>query len=263
MRRTDPHVFSSRATSQGTLAMTRASRSLARGDVPAAAPLPGGPAARPRTAPTPARSGTSTTTGASAPSGIDRDALANYRFVVRRAPRPAPRRHPGRPSPRTCALPALDLKPPPAGGPQARPSTSPCRWFNPSRTNVRRPRPGRRRPLLASTRSASRTRTPASTRSRSSSAGSTSGCCSTARTRPASRSLPLARVEKSAEADAVPQLDAAYIPPVLACDAWDDLSQGDILQEVYDRIGRKIELLAAQVLSRGITFESHDPGRRP
>src|SRR5262249_43822056 len=71
--------------------------------------------------------------------------------------------------------------------------------------------------------------------------------------------LPLARVEKSPRAEAAPQVDVTYIPPVLACDAWPPLGDG-ILQAIYDRVGKKIEVLAAQVTSRGITFDSHGPG---
>lgn len=71
--------------------------------------------------------------------------------------------------------------------------------------------------------------------------------------------LPLLQLEKSARAEAVPQLDEQYIPPVLACDAWPTL-QVDILRQVYDRVGKKIELLASQVTSRGITLDSHGQG---
>jgi type VI secretion system protein ImpJ len=68
--------------------------------------------------------------------------------------------------------------------------------------------------------------------------------------------LPIGRIEKSADADALPRLDATYIPPLLACDAWPPLQIG-ILRAVYDRIGSKIDLLAGQVLSRGISMESY------
>jgi type VI secretion system protein ImpJ len=68
--------------------------------------------------------------------------------------------------------------------------------------------------------------------------------------------LPIARIEKSMAADTAPQIDGSYIPPVVACDASASLLV-DILQTVYDRIGRKIELLAGQVVSRGIAVESH------
>jgi type VI secretion system protein ImpJ len=69
--------------------------------------------------------------------------------------------------------------------------------------------------------------------------------------------IPLARVEKSDRAEATPQLDSSYIPPVLACDAWRELSV-NVLQYIYDRIGRKVEKLAGQAVSRGITLDSLD-----
>jgi len=71
--------------------------------------------------------------------------------------------------------------------------------------------------------------------------------------------LPLARLEKSERAEATPKLAVGFIPPLLACDAWPAL-QADILQQVYFRIGKKIEVLAAQVTSRGISFDSHSSG---
>ncbi len=71
--------------------------------------------------------------------------------------------------------------------------------------------------------------------------------------------IPIARIEKSERAEATPQLDATYFPPVLACDAWRDLSVG-ILQAVYDRIGRKIEKLAGQAVSRALSLDSTNPG---
>ena len=71
--------------------------------------------------------------------------------------------------------------------------------------------------------------------------------------------LPIARIRRSARAEATPELDATYFPPLLACDAWPPL-HGGIIQAIYDRIGKKIELLASQVVSRGITFDSHGQG---
>ena len=71
--------------------------------------------------------------------------------------------------------------------------------------------------------------------------------------------IPIARIEKSQQAEAVPQFDLSYFPPVLACDGWQPL-MNEILQSVYDRIGKKIELLANQVLSRGISLDSLSPG---
>lgn len=70
--------------------------------------------------------------------------------------------------------------------------------------------------------------------------------------------LPIVRLEKSALANAPPQVDAAYIPPVLACDAWPVLT-ADILQSLFDRIGRKRERLAAAFAARGGAMGSTDP----
>jgi type VI secretion system protein ImpJ len=67
--------------------------------------------------------------------------------------------------------------------------------------------------------------------------------------------LPIARVKRDARPDALPQLDRTYIPPVVACDAWPALF-ADILQAVYHIVGKKVELRASQVVSRGITFDS-------
>jgi type VI secretion system protein ImpJ len=71
--------------------------------------------------------------------------------------------------------------------------------------------------------------------------------------------LPLARIEKSQRAEATPQLDLTYIPPVLACEAWKPLGTG-ILQAIYDRVGKKIETLATQIVTRGIGFDSLSQG---
>jgi type VI secretion system protein ImpJ len=67
--------------------------------------------------------------------------------------------------------------------------------------------------------------------------------------------IPLARIRRSDRADANPELDLDYIPPLLACDGWKPLT-AEILEKVYDRIGKKLELLASQVVSRNITFDS-------
>lgn len=71
--------------------------------------------------------------------------------------------------------------------------------------------------------------------------------------------LPVARVAKSARADAPPQLDDAFIPPVLSCDAFRPLAAG-VVQAAYDRIGTKLGVLAAQAAGRGITFDSRAQG---
>jgi type VI secretion system protein ImpJ len=71
--------------------------------------------------------------------------------------------------------------------------------------------------------------------------------------------LPIAQLERAGQREAVPQLDVAYIPPVLACDAWPPLGR-DIVRAIYDIIGKKIEVLAEQVSARGITLASQEPG---
>jgi type VI secretion system protein ImpJ len=71
--------------------------------------------------------------------------------------------------------------------------------------------------------------------------------------------LPLARIMKMATPDAVPELDITYIPPLLACDAWPPLAAG-ILEAIYDRLGKKMESLARQVITRGISFDSRHRG---
>jgi type VI secretion system protein ImpJ len=71
--------------------------------------------------------------------------------------------------------------------------------------------------------------------------------------------VPIARIEKLSAANAAPQLDVTYIPPVLACDAWKPLLDG-ILRNTCERIGTKIELLAAQALTRRIAVDSLSAG---
>ncbi|MBY0230513.1 MAG: type VI secretion system baseplate subunit TssK [Gemmataceae bacterium] len=67
--------------------------------------------------------------------------------------------------------------------------------------------------------------------------------------------LPLARLTRTSDASVTPKLDEDYIPPLVCCDAWEPLQVG-ILRTIYDRIGTKINVLAGQVASRGISLES-------
>ncbi len=73
--------------------------------------------------------------------------------------------------------------------------------------------------------------------------------------------LPIARITRADRPEAIPQLETSYIPPLMACDAWKPLSAG-VLEQVYDRLGKKIELLSGQAVSRGITFDSQGQGDR-
>jgi type VI secretion system protein ImpJ len=73
--------------------------------------------------------------------------------------------------------------------------------------------------------------------------------------------LPLLRVRRADRAEAAPELDEAYIPPLLGCDAWVPLTTR-ILHPIYDRLGKKIDLLAQQITSRAISFDSQGQGDR-
>lgn len=73
--------------------------------------------------------------------------------------------------------------------------------------------------------------------------------------------LPLARLKKADRAEAAPELDTSFIPPLLACDAWQPL-QFEILHQVYDRIGKKLDFLSTQIVARNITFDSQNQGDR-
>jgi type VI secretion system protein ImpJ len=70
--------------------------------------------------------------------------------------------------------------------------------------------------------------------------------------------LPLARVERSAQAEAPPQLDVWYVPPLLAINGWPELWRD--VQSLYHQIGAKVEQLAAHVVDREISFDSQVPG---
>jgi type VI secretion system protein ImpJ len=74
--------------------------------------------------------------------------------------------------------------------------------------------------------------------------------------------LPIARIVKSDRADATPELDPSFIPPLLRCDIWPAL-QEDILYAVVERVQRKIDDLARRVKKEGIAFDrvQRDGGR--
>jgi type VI secretion system protein ImpJ len=70
--------------------------------------------------------------------------------------------------------------------------------------------------------------------------------------------LPLARIERSAQTEAPPRLDAWYVPPLLVLDGWPELWHA--VQSLYHQIGAKVEQLATQMVDRGISFDSQVPG---
>jgi len=71
--------------------------------------------------------------------------------------------------------------------------------------------------------------------------------------------LPIAQLERVGQKEATPRLDPSYIPPVLAIDAWPPLGR-DIVRAIYDLLGKKIEVLSEQVINRGISLISQEPG---
>jgi type VI secretion system protein ImpJ len=71
--------------------------------------------------------------------------------------------------------------------------------------------------------------------------------------------LEIGRFEKSPTAEGSPRVDVNYIPPVLACDAWKPLVD-EILQMLYHHLSSRMENLATKAVTRGITFETKNPG---
>lgn len=76
---------------------------------------------------------------------------------------------------------------------------------------------------------------------------------------PGFETLPIARLERSGRADAGLQVDASYFPPLLSCDAWKPLAEG-VMRGLYERLDKKIEWLAQQMTTLGITFDRMAPG---
>jgi type VI secretion system protein ImpJ len=71
--------------------------------------------------------------------------------------------------------------------------------------------------------------------------------------------LPIAQIERTDRADGGLQQDAAFIPPLLSCDAWKPLADG-ILSALHDRIDKKIDWLAQHIARQGVTFDRQMPG---
>ena len=73
--------------------------------------------------------------------------------------------------------------------------------------------------------------------------------------------LPIAQVRRSHRSTAVPEIDPTYIPPVLACDAWEPL-QARVLERLSEHLGRKRSVLQSQAVSRSLGFDSTGQGER-
>ena len=70
--------------------------------------------------------------------------------------------------------------------------------------------------------------------------------------------LPLAKVVRSAQLEAPPRIEPAYVPPLLVLDGWPALWRA--VQSLYHQIGARIDQLAAQLVDRAISFDSQVPG---
>ncbi len=68
-------------------------------------------------------------------------------------------------------------------------------------------------------------------------------------------SLPLMRLRLGTTAEAPPEVDTDYIPPLLACDAWPYLHQ-QIITRIFDQLSGTADRLARQMIDRGVAFES-------
>ncbi len=71
--------------------------------------------------------------------------------------------------------------------------------------------------------------------------------------------LPIAQVQRASDQEAVPVVDDRFFPPMLAIDAWPPLGR-DVVRSIYDIIGKRVELLSEQVINRGISLASQEPG---
>jgi len=71
--------------------------------------------------------------------------------------------------------------------------------------------------------------------------------------------MPVAQIRRAGNRESAPEIDPDYFPPMLSIDAWPSLGR-DIVRGVYDLLGRKLEVLAEQAVSRQVGFSSSEPG---
>ncbi len=67
--------------------------------------------------------------------------------------------------------------------------------------------------------------------------------------------LLIMRLKLGATAEAPPEIDPDYIPPLLATDAWPIL-QRDIIEGIYHYLSATADVFARQMIDRGVAFES-------
>ncbi|TWT90069.1 hypothetical protein Mal64_04520 [Pseudobythopirellula maris] len=73
--------------------------------------------------------------------------------------------------------------------------------------------------------------------------------------------LPIAQIRRAETTGGSPTLDPEFIPPVLACDAWDPLRVG-VLTRLLERVEKKAAVLSDQVVARRLTHDSQGAGER-
>lgn len=66
--------------------------------------------------------------------------------------------------------------------------------------------------------------------------------------------LPIFRIRRGTTAEAPPEIDPGYIPPLLSCNAWPGLM--DFITRIYDRLSGSAERLSSQIIDRGVNFET-------
>lgn len=71
--------------------------------------------------------------------------------------------------------------------------------------------------------------------------------------------LPIAQIRQAGNREAAPEIDPDYFPPMLSVDAWPALGR-DLVRGIYDLIGRKVDVLAEQAVTRQVGFSSSEPG---
>jgi type VI secretion system protein ImpJ len=71
--------------------------------------------------------------------------------------------------------------------------------------------------------------------------------------------LPIAQIRQAGNREGPPEIDPDYFPPMLCVEAWPPLGRG-VVRAVYDLVGRKVEVLTEQVVSRQVGFSSSEPG---
>ena len=73
--------------------------------------------------------------------------------------------------------------------------------------------------------------------------------------------LPICRLRRRAENDeAAPEIEVTYIAPILAVDAWPPLQINLIRDDIYDFIGRKIDVLCRRAHERKASLASQAAG---